>query len=130
MLDISRDARWGRIAESLGEDPYLGGVLGAAMVKGFQGNGNLSDANAIAACVKHFIGYGAAEGGRDYNSTNIPPVLLRNVYLPPFHSTIEAGAATLMTSFNDNDGIPASANDYLLKKVLRDEWKFDGFVVS
>ena len=130
MLDISRDARWGRIAESLGEDPYLGGSLGAAMVKGFQGNGNLADPNAIAACVKHFIGYGAAEGGRDYNSTNIPPMLLRNVYLPPFQKAIEAGAATLMTSFNDNDGIPASANSYLLKNVLRDEWKFDGFVVS
>lgn len=130
MLDISRDARWGRIAESLGEDPYLGAQLGAAMVKGFQGNGNLKDPNAIAACVKHFIGYGAAEGGRDYNSTNIPPVLMRNVYLPPFQNAIKAGAATLMTSFNDNDGIPASGNSYILKNILRDEWKFDGFVVS
>lgn len=130
MLDISRDARWGRIAESLGEDPYLGGQLGAAMVRGFQGNGNLADPNSIAACVKHFIGYGAAEGGRDYNSTNIPPHLLRNVYLPPFHESVKAGAATLMTSFNDNDGIPASGNDYILKNVLRDEWRFDGFVVS
>ncbi len=130
MLDISRDARWGRIAESLGEDPYLGGQLGAAMVRGFQGNGNLGDPNAIAACVKHFIGYGAAEGGRDYNSTNIPPHLMRNIYLPPFHNSIKAGAATLMTSFNDNDGIPASGNDYILKNILRDEWKFDGFVVS
>lgn len=130
MLDISRDARWGRIAESLGEDPYLGGQLGAAMVRGFQGNGDLSDPNSIAACVKHFIGYGAAEGGRDYNSTNIPPHLMRNVYLPPFHEAIKAGAATLMTSFNDNDGIPASGNDYILKNILRDEWKFDGFVVS
>lgn len=130
MLDISRDARWGRIAESLGEDPYLAGVLGAAMVKGFQGNGNLNDPNSVAACVKHFVGYGAAEGGRDYNSTNIPPVLLRNVYLSPFQQAIKAGAATLMTSFNDNDGIPASGNSYILKKILRDEWKFDGFVVS
>jgi len=130
MLDISRDARWGRIAESLGEDPYLGAALGSAMVKGFQGNGNLADPNSIAACVKHFIGYGASEGGRDYNSTNIPPHLMRNVYLPPFHESIKAGAATLMTSFNDNDGIPASANEYILKKILRDEWKFDGFVVS
>lgn len=130
MLDISRDARWGRIAESLGEDPYLGGQLGAAMVRGFQGNGNLADPNAIAACVKHFIGYGAAEGGRDYNSTNIPPHLMRNIYLPPFHNSIKAGAATLMTSFNDNDGIPASGNSYILKNILRDEWKFDGFVVS
>lgn len=129
MLDISRDARWGRIAESLGEDPYLAGELGAAMVKGFQGN-NLSSSTSIAACVKHFIGYGAAEGGRDYNSTNIPPHLLHNVYLVPFKKAIDAGAATLMTSFNDNDGIPASGNDYLLKDVLRKDWKFDGFVVS
>lgn len=130
MLDISRDARWGRIAESLGEDPYLAGVLGAAMVKGFQGNGKLNDPNSVAACVKHFVGYGAAEGGRDYNSTNIPPILLHNVYLSPFQQAIKAGAATLMTSFNDNDGIPASGNSYILKKILRDEWKFDGFVVS
>ncbi|MBB4034357.1 beta-glucosidase [Dysgonomonas hofstadii] len=130
MLDISRDARWGRIAESLGEDPYLGGQLGAAMVKGFQGNGNLADPGSIAACVKHFIGYGAAEGGRDYNSTYIPPIQMRNVYLPPFHEAVKAGAATLMTSFNDNDGIPASGNSYILKNILRDEWKFDGFVVS
>ena len=129
MLDISRDARWGRIAESLGEDPYLAGELGAAMVKGFQGQ-NLSDPTSIAACVKHFIGYGAAEGGRDYNSTNIPPHLLYNVYLVPFKKAIDAGAATLMTSFNDNDGIPASGNKYLLKDVLRKDWKFDGFVVS
>lgn len=129
MLDISRDGRWGRIAESLGEDPYLAGQLGAAMVKGFQGN-DLSSPTSIAACVKHFIGYGAAEGGRDYNSTNIPPHLLHNVYLVPFKKAIDAGAATLMTSFNDNDGIPASGNDYLLKDVLRKEWKFDGFVVS
>lgn len=129
MLDISRDARWGRIAESLGEDPYLASQLGAAMVKGFQAN-DLSDKTAIAACVKHFIGYGAAEGGRDYNSTNIPPHLLRNVYLPPFEASIKAGAATLMTSFNDNDGIPASANRFLLKDVLRGEWKFDGFIIS
>ena len=130
MLDISRDARWGRIAESLGEDPYLAGVLGAAMVKGFQGNGNLNDPNSVAACVKHFVGYGAAEGGRDYNSTNISPILLHNVYLSPFQQAIKAGAATVMTSFNDNDGIPASGNSYMLKKVLRDEWRFDGFVVS
>lgn len=129
MLDISRDARWGRIAESLGEDPYLGSQLGAAMVRGFQGK-NLSDPNSIAACIKHFFGYGAAEGGRDYNSTNIPPYLMRNVYLPPFKSAVEAGAATAMTSFNDNDGIPASGNEFLLKDILRKEWKFDGFVVS
>jgi beta-glucosidase len=129
MLDISRDARWGRMAESLGEDPYLASQLGAAMVQGFQGQ-SLKDNDAMAACVKHFAGYGAAEGGRDYNSTNIPIHLMRNVYLPPFQAAIEAGAATVMTSFNDNDGIPASGNDFLLRKVLRNEWKFDGFVVS
>lgn len=129
MLDISRDARWGRIAESLGEDPYLASCLGAAMVEGFQ-NDDLSTPTSIAACVKHFIGYGAAEGGRDYNSTTISPYLMRNVYFPPFENSIRAGAASLMTSFNDNDGIPASGNKYLLRDVLRDEWKFDGFVVS
>lgn len=129
MLDISRDPRWGRIAECLGEDPYVTSVLGASMVKGFQGD-ELGGENSIAACVKHFIGYGAAEGGRDYNSTNIPERLMRNVYLPPFKAAIDAGAATLMTSFNDNDGIPASANSHILRTILRDEWNFDGFVVS
>ena len=129
MLDISRDARWGRIAESLGEDTYLAGKLGAAMVKGFQGN-DLSSNNSLAACVKHFVGYGASEGGRDYNSTNIPERLMRNVYLPPFREAIEAGAVTLMTSFNDNDGIPSSGSSFLLKDILLKEWQFDGFVVS
>ncbi|MCD7973789.1 MAG: glycoside hydrolase family 3 C-terminal domain-containing protein [Candidatus Azobacteroides sp.] len=129
MVDISRDARWGRIAESFGEDTYLTGILGAAMVQGFQGD-DLSSPTSIAACVKHFAGYGAAEGGRDYNSTYISPVQMRNVYLPPFRKAIEAGAATIMTSFNDNDGIPASGNPYLLKDILRKEWNFDGFVVS
>lgn len=129
MLDIARDARWGRIAESFGEDPYLVGVLGKAMVKGFQGD-NLANTNSVAACVKHFIGYGAAEGGRDYNSTYIPTHLLKNVYLPPFHESIQAGAATLMTAFNDNDGIPCSGNSYLLKDVLRKEWNFKGMIVS
>ncbi len=129
MLDISRDARWGRIAESFGDDTYLASTMGVAMVKGFQ-SGDLSDPTAIAACVKHFIGYGAGEGGRDYNATNIPPHLMRNVYLPPFEAAVKAGAATLMVSFNENDGIPSSGNSYLLRNVLRDEWKFDGFVVS
>lgn len=129
MIDISRDARWGRMAESLGEDPYLTASLGAAMVKGFQGS-SLAGRSSIAACLKHFFGYGAAEGGRDYNSTNIPERLLRNTYLVPFQKSVEAGAATVMTSFNDNDGIPASANDFMLKQVLRKEWGFKGFVVS
>lgn len=129
MLDVSRDARWGRIAESLGEDPYLSAELGAAMVRGFQGD-SLNDPASVAACAKHFVGYGASEGGLDYNSTNIPLRSLRNVYLPPFQRAIEAGAATVMTSFNDNDGVPSSCNDFLLRTVLRDEWRFDGFVVS
>ncbi|MDR0394317.1 MAG: glycoside hydrolase family 3 C-terminal domain-containing protein, partial [Tannerella sp.] len=129
MVDIARDPRWGRIAESLGEDPYLTSVLGAAMVKGFQGE-NPDDPASIAACPKHFAGYGAAEGGRDYNSTFIPERLLRNVYLPPFESAVKAGAATFMTSFNDNDGIPSTGNTFILREVLRNEWHFDGFVVS
>lgn len=129
MVDISRDPRWGRMAESLGEDTYLTSVLGAAMVKGFQGD-SLSDPSSIAACPKHFVGYGAAEGGRDYNSTNIPERLLRNVYLPSFEAAAKAGAATYMTSFNDNDGVPSSGNGFILKEVLRKEWNFDGFVVS
>lgn len=129
MIDIARDPRWGRIAESLGEDTYLTSVLGAAMVKGFQGD-DLSKADAIAACPKHFVGYGAGEGGRDYASTFIPERLLRNVYLPPFEMAVKTGAATFMTSFNDNDGVPSTGNKFILEQVLRKEWKFDGFVVS
>lgn len=129
MVDISRDARWGRIAESFGEDPYLSAILGSAMVKGFQGD-SLNDPTSLAACVKHFAGYGAAEGGRDYNSTMIPQNELRNVYLVPFEAASKAGAATLMCAFSDNDGIPCTANKFLLQDILRDEWKFDGFVVS
>lgn len=129
MIDIARDPRWGRIAESCGEDPYLAAQLGAAMVKGFQGN-NLSDPSSIAACPKHFVGYGAAESGRDYNTTYIPERLLRDVYLVPFKSCVDAGAATIMSAFNDLNGVPTSGNTFTLKKVLRDEWNFDGFVVS
>lgn len=129
MIDISRDPRWGRIAESFGEDPYLTSVFGAAMVKGFQGD-DFSQPGNIAACAKHFAGYGASESGRDYNTTNIPRNELRNVYLPPFKAAVDAGVATLMTSFSDLDGVPASGNRFLLKQVLRDEWQFDGFVVS
>lgn len=130
MLDISRDARWGRIAESSGEDTYLNRVMGTAMVRGYQGGG-AGDPTCMAACAKHFVGYGAAEGGRDYNSTNIPPRQMRNVYLPPFEACIvDAGAMTLMTSFNDNDGIPATGNTALLTDVLRKEWGFDGMVVT
>lgn len=129
MIDIARDPRWGRIAEGCGEDTYLTSVMGAAMVKGYQGD-SLNHPTSIAACPKHFVGYGAAEGGRDYNSTFIPERLLRNVYLPPFEAAARAGAATYMTSFNDNDGIPSTGNEFVLKQVLRNEWGFDGFVVT
>lgn len=129
MIDIARDPRWGRIAEGCGEDTYLTSVMGAAMVKGFQGD-SLNSPTSIAACPKHFVGYGAAEGGRDYNSTFIPERRLRNVYLPPFEAAVKAGAATFMTSFNDNDGVPSTGNTFILKDILRKEWGFDGFVVS
>lgn len=129
MLDISRDSRWGRIAESPGEDPYLATILGKAYVEGFQGD-SLGDPTSMAACAKHYIGYGAAIGGRDYNTVNLSEPLLRNVYLPPFQSAVDADAATVMTSFNEINGIPATGNKFLLKDVLRDELKFNGFVVS
>jgi beta-glucosidase len=129
MIDICRDPRWGRIAETLGEDTYLTSVLGVAMTEGFQGN-DLSDPTSIAACLKHYAGYGAAEAGKDYNSTFIPERQLRNVYLPTFEAAVKAGAATVMTSFNDNDGVPSSGNQFLLDQVLRREWQFDGLVVS
>ena len=129
MIDIARDPRWGRIAESLGEDPHLASVLGAAMVQGFQGD-DPTVPGRIAACAKHFAGYGASESGRDYNTTNIPEHELRNVYLPPFKAAVDAGVMTLMTSFSDLNGVPASANTLILRDILRDEWQFDGFVVS
>ncbi len=130
MLDIARDARWGRIAESSGgEDTHLDAAMGVAVVKGFQGD-NLSHQTSLAACAKHFVGYGAAESGVDYNSTFIPERVLRNVYLPPFEAVAKAGCASFMTSFNDNDGVPSSANDFILRDVLRNEWGYDGMVVS
>lgn len=129
MIDVARDPRWGRMAEGCGEDTYLTAVMGAAMVKGFQGD-SLNNPTSIAACPKHFVGYAAAEGGRDYNSTYIPERRLRNVYLPPFEAAAKAGAATFMTSFNDNDGVPSTGNKFILKDVLRGEWGFDGLVVS
>ncbi|MDJ0916576.1 MAG: glycoside hydrolase family 3 N-terminal domain-containing protein [Woeseiaceae bacterium] len=129
MIDIARDARWGRIAESLGEDPYLASVLGAAMVRGFQGD-DLSAPHTIAACAKHFAGYGDAESGRDYATTNIPENELRNVHLRPFKAAVDAGVSTLMASFSDLNGVPATGNEFLMRQVLRDEWGFEGFVVS
>jgi beta-glucosidase len=129
MIDIGRDPRWGRVAEGFGEDPHLTSVLGAAMVRGFQGD-DLATRGSIAACAKHFAGYGASESGRDYNTTNIPENELRNVHLPPFRAAIDAGVASVMTSFSDLDGVPATASEFLLRRVLREEWAFDGLVVS
>ena len=129
MIDIARDPRWGRVAESLGEDPRLGGTLATAMVRGFQGSG-LADATSVAACAKHFVGYGAAEAGRDYNSAWIPEILLREVYLPPFQAALDAGVATFMTAFNTLNGVPATGNRFLLRDILRSAWKYDGVVVS
>ncbi len=128
MLDIARDPRWGRIAEGSGEDPWLDARMAEAMVYGYQGR--QLDATSMAACIKHFAGYGAAEGGRDYNSTFLTERQLRNVYLPPFEAAVKAGAMTLMTSFNDNDGVPSTGNVFLVKDVLRGEWGFDGLVVT
>ncbi len=129
MIDISRDPRWGRIAESLGECVLLTSELAVAMVEGFQSD-DMSEAGAIAACAKHFAGYGAVESGRDYATTNIPETKLRNVYLRPFHAAVNAGVTTLMPSFSDLNGVPATGNEFLLRQVLREEWQFGGFVVS
>ena len=128
MLDIARDPRWGRIAEGSGEDTYLDARMAEAMVRGYQGR--QLDTTSMAACIKHFVGYGAAEGGRDYNSTFLTERQLRNVYLPPFQAAVEAGAMTLMTSFNDNDGVPSTGNTFVVKDILRGEWGFDGLVVT
>lgn len=129
MVDIARDPRWGRIMEGAGEDPYLGSRMAEAQIRGFQGD-RLSDPDSILACVKHFAGYGAAVGGRDYDSSDISEEQLRNVYLPPFHAAIEAGAGSLMSAYMDLNGVPATGNRWLLHDVLRKEWDFRGFVVS
>ena len=115
MLDVSRDPRWGRIAESSGEDTYLGVRMAEAMVRGYQGAG--LDKSSVAACAKHFVGYGAAEGGRDYNTTYLTERQLRDTYFPPFEAAVKTGAMTLMTSFNDNDGVPSTGNSFILKDV-------------
>jgi len=128
MVDISRDPRWGRVMEGAGEDTYLGSKIAYARVKGFQGN--LGDVNSVMACVKHFAAYGAAVGGRDYNSVDMSNRMLWETYLPPFKAALDAGAATFMNSFNDLNGIPASANNYLLRDILKGKWNFQGFVVS
>ncbi len=129
MVDIARDPRWGRIAEGAGEDPYLSSAVARAMVKGYQGN-NLSDKNTMMACVKHFALYGAAEGGRDYNSVDMSHIKMFNQYFPPYKAAVDAGVGSVMSSFNDVDGIPATGNKWLLTDVLRNKWGFKGFVVS
>lgn len=129
MMDIARDARWGRIAESFGEDTYMSGRLASAVVRGYQGE-SLANQTSMAACAKHFVGYGDAEGGRDYNTTSIPPRTLRDVYLPPFKACVDNGCASIMTSFNDNDGLPSTGNKWLLTELLREQWGFKGVVVS
>jgi len=129
MVDIARDARWGRIAEGAGEDPYLGSAMAAAYVRGYQGS-RLDAPDSMAACVKHYVGYGAAEAGRDYNTTEISEHTLRQVYLPPFHAAVDAGTATLMSAFNSLNAVPSSANPFTLTQVLRKEWGFKGMVVS
>ena len=129
MVDIARDARWGRIVEGAGEDPYLGSAMAAAYVRGYQGR-NLADADSLAACAKHYAGYGAAEAGRDYNAADMSERTLRQTYLPPFESAVKAGAATIMSAFNTLNGVPATADPMTLTKILRGEWKFQGLVVS
>lgn len=129
MVDISRDPRWGRVMEGAGEDTYLNTQIGLARIKGFQGKG-LGNTDAIMACAKHFAGYGAAIGGRDYNSVDMSLRQLNEVFLPPFKAAAEAGVATFMNSFNDINGIPATANSYILRDLLKEKWKYDGFVVS
>lgn len=129
MIDIARDPRWGRVAEGNGEDPFLGAQMAAAVVRGFQGD-DLASPESIVACAKHYVGYGAAEGGRDYENGEISEPTLRDVYLPPFQSAVKAGTGTLMSAFLDLNGMPVTANRRLLTDILRGEWGFDGFVVS
>jgi beta-glucosidase len=129
MVDIARDPRWGRVMEGAGEDTYLGAKVATARVKGFQGDG-LGNTDAIMACAKHFAAYGAAVGGRDYNSVDMSLRQLNETYLPPFKAAVDAGVATLMNSFNDINGVPATGNSYILREKLKKEWNFKGFVVS
>ena len=133
MVDIARDPRWGRVAEGAGEDPFLGSAIAKAMVMGYQGgagNANLATGKSLLSCVKHFALYGAPEGGRDYNTVDMSKLKMYNDYFPPYKAAVDAGAGSVMTSFNDVDGVPASGNKWLLTNVLRNQWGFKGFVVS
>lgn len=129
MVDISRDARWGRVMEGAGEDPFLGSLIAEARVKGFQGD-NLSDTNTIVACAKHFAGYGFSEAGRDYNTTDFNHYTLHNTIMPPFKASVDAGVRTFMNSFNTLDEIPATGHKFIQRDILKEEWGFDGFIVS
>ena len=129
MVDVARDPRWGRVSEGSGEDPFLGSQIAIAMVKGYQGH-SLADKHTLLACVKHFALYGAPEGGRDYNSVDMSKMKMYNEYLPPYKAAVDAGVATIMSSFNDVDGVPASGNKWLLTDLLKKDWKFNGMVVS
>ena len=129
MVDIARDPRWGRVMEGAGEDPYLGSLVAAARVKGFQGD-DLAAPNTIAACAKHFAAYGAAMAGKDYNTVDISNRTLHEIYLPPFKAAVDAGVETFMSAFNEINGVPATANRYILTDLLKKEWQFKGFIVS
>ena len=129
MVDISRDPRWGRVVEGAGEDPFLGSAIAAAKVRGYQGS-DYSAPDKMAATVKHFGAYGAVQAGREYNATDMSDQQLRNNYLPPYKAAVDAGAATVMSAFNSLNGVPATANPYLLSTILRNEWGFGGTVVS
>ena len=129
MVDISRDPRWGRTVEGAGEDSYLGAAMARACVRGYQGD-DLAKPGSVLVAVKHFAAYGAAEAGREYNTADVSPITLRQIYLPPYHAAVEAGAATIMSAFNSLNGVPSSANSFLLNDVLRKEWGFNGFVIS
>ncbi|NDW10718.1 glycoside hydrolase family 3 N-terminal domain-containing protein [Dysgonomonas sp. 520] len=129
MVDVARDGRWGRVSEGYGEDPYANAVFGVASIKGYQGN-DMSDSQRVAACLKHYVGYGASEGGRDYVYTEISPQTLWDTYMLPYEEGVKAGAATLMSCFNDISGTPGTANSYILREILKNRWKHDGFVVS
>ncbi len=126
MVDIARDPRWGRIVEGAGEDPFLGAAVARAQVRGFQG-ADLASRDRLLACAKHFAGYGAADGGRDYDSVYVSEAQLRNVYLPPFQAALDAGLGTFMSAYMDLNDVPASANAFLQQEVLRRDWKFGGF---
>jgi beta-glucosidase len=129
MVDISRDPRWGRISEGSGEDAYLGGEIAKAMVKGYQGD-DLNDNATLMACVKHFALYGAGEAGRDYNTVDMSRIRMYNEFLPPYKAAVDAGVGSVMASFNEIDGIPATGNKWLLTDLLRNQWDFNGFVVT